>query len=78
MLNGYSSIFEPFQISLIGGDTTYGHTSLTMTLIGYTSSNNHMLTSKSEVDDTILISGSIGSSLALSRENKYNLPLSKK
>lgn len=75
LVNGYNSVFESFQISLIGGDTTYGQTSLTMTLIGYTSSNNHMLTSSSEINDTIFISGPVGSSLAALKENKYNLPL---
>jgi len=75
LVNGYNSVFESFQISLIGGDTTYGQTSLTMTLIGYTSSNNHMLTSSSEINDTIFISGPVGSSLAALKKNKYNLPL---
>lgn len=75
LVNGYNSVFESFQISLIGGDTTYGQTSITMTLIGYTSSNNHMLTSSSEINDTIFISGPVGSSLAALKENKYNLPL---
>lgn len=75
LVNGYNSVFESFQISLIGGDTTYGQTSLTMTLIGYTSNNNHMLTSSSEINDTIFISGPVGSSLAALKENKYNLPL---
>jgi len=77
LVKGYNSVFKPFQISLIGGDTTYGQTSLTMTLIGYTSSNNHMLTSSSEINDTIFISGPVGSSLAASKENKYNLPLTR-
>jgi len=77
LVKGYNSVFKSFQISLIGGDTTYGQTSLTMTLIGYTSSNNHMLTSSSEINDTIFISGPVGSSLAASKESKYNLPLTR-
>ncbi len=75
LVKGYNTVFEPLGVSLIGGDTSYGHTSLTMTLIGYIESNNYMLTSNAEIGDSIFISGQIGCSLSASKLNKYNLPI---
>ncbi len=73
-IKGYDSIFKDLNVSVIGGDTTCGPMNITMTLIGYTKSNNFMLISNAKVDDKIFISGSLGNSMALNRINNYFLP----
>ncbi len=73
-IKGYDRIFKGLNVSVIGGDTTCGPMNITMTLIGYTESNNFMLISNAKVDDKIFISGSLGNSMALNRINNYFLP----
>jgi len=73
-IKGYDRIFKGLNVSVIGGDTTCGPMNITMTLIGYTKSNNFMLISNAKVDDKIFISGSLGNSMALNRINNYFLP----
>lgn len=73
-IKGYDRIFKSLNVSVIGGDTTSGPMNITMTLIGYTESNNFMLISNAKVDDKIFISGSLGNSMALNRINNYFLP----
>lgn len=73
-IKGYDRIFKGLNVSVIGGDTTSGPMNITMTLIGYTESNNFMLISNAKVDDKIFISGSLGNSMALNRINNYFLP----
>ena len=34
IIKGYNKVFKDFPVAVIGGDTTYGPTSITMTLIG--------------------------------------------
>jgi thiamine-monophosphate kinase len=75
IVDGYNSVFKNYPVSIIGGDTTFGPTSLTMTLIGYSNNDNFMPTSNAKVGDIILVSGYIGESLALKKEKKYNLPI---
>lgn len=73
-IKGYDSIFKNLNVTVIGGDTTCGPMNITMTLIGYTKSNNFMLTSSAKIDDKIFISGSLGNSMAKNRINNYFLP----
>jgi len=73
-IKGYDRIFKGLNVSVIGGDTTCGPMNITMTLIGYTKSNNFMLISNAKLDDKIFISGSLGNSMALNRINNYFLP----
>ena len=75
IVDGYNSVFKNYPVSIIGGDTTFGPTSLTMTLIGYSNDDNFMPTSNAKVGDIIFVSGYIGESLALKKEKKYNLPI---
>jgi thiamine-monophosphate kinase len=75
LINGYNSLFSQFPVTVIGGDTTYGPTSITMTLIGYSNSNNFMATNDSKENDIIFISGSIGDSFSARKKGKYNLPV---
>ena len=75
IVDGYNGVFKNYPVSIIGGDTTFGPTSLTMTLIGYSNDDNFMPTSNAKVGDIIFVSGYIGESLALKKEKKYNLPI---
>ena len=75
IVDGYNSVFKNYPVSIIGGDTTFGPTSLTMTLIGYSNDDNFMPTSNAKVGEIIFVSGYIGESLALKKEKKYNLPI---
>jgi len=74
LIKGYNAIFKNYSISVLGGDTTCGPTTISMTLIGYTKSNNFMLTSNSKNEDNIFISGPIGNSMIARLNNKYHLP----
>ena len=71
---GYNKIFKSFPVSVIGGDTTYGPPSITMTLIGYAKNSNFMLTSNAKAEDKIFISGAIGESFLAMKNNNYHLP----
>lgn len=74
LIKGYNEIFKNYSVSVLGGDTTCGPTTISMTLIGYTKSNNFMVTSSSKNGDNIFISGPIGSSMIARINNKYHLP----
>ena len=74
LINGYNDLFKEFPVTVLGGDTTYGHTSLTMTLIGYSNSNNFMKTSDAKSGDKVFISGAVGNSLLAKRNKLYNMP----
>ena len=74
LIKGYNDIFKNYSVSVLGGDTTCGPTTISMTLIGYTKSNNFMLTSNSKIEDNVFISGSIGDSMIARINNKYYLP----
>ena len=74
IIKGYNKVFKDFPVAVIGGDTTYGPTSITMTLIGYSSNTNAMLTSSAKENDVIFISGFIGESLLARKYNKYHMP----
>ena len=74
IINGYNKTFDVFPVSVIGGDTTFGPKSITMTLVGYSSSNNTMLTSNAKDEDVIFVSGFIGESLMARKNKEYHLP----
>ena len=74
IIKGYNKVFKDFPVAVIGGDTTYGPTSITMTLIGYSSNTNAMLTSSAKENDVIFISGFIGESLLARKYSKYHMP----
>ena len=75
IINGYNKIFDVFPVAVIGGDTTFGPKSITMTLVGYSSSNNKMLTSDAKDEDVIFVSGFIGGKVSWPEKNKeYHLP----
>ena len=74
LIKGYNSVFKKHSVMVIGGDTTYGSMSISMTLIGYKKSNNFMLISDAKKNDKIFISGAIGNSLMARKKNKYYLP----
>ena len=77
IVKGYNKIFSTFPVAVVGGDTTYGPTSITMTLIGYSTNNNFMLTSNAKNGDTVFISGAVGDSLLARKKNKYHMPESR-
>ena len=73
LINGYNEVFKKFSMTTLGGDTTKGKLSISMTLMGYTESNNFMQTSSAKDGDSIYISGSIAETMYAHMQNNYFL-----
>lgn len=58
------AILERYQVKLIGGDTTKGHLSLTLTAQGFVPQGQGLFRHKSKVGDWIFVSGTLGDSAA--------------
>ena len=73
LIEGYNKVFNKFSMTILGGDTTKGELSISMTLVGYTESNNFMQTSSAKTGDNIYISGSVAETMYAHMNNKYFL-----
>ncbi len=58
-VKGFAALLETYGVQLIGGDTTQGPLSITVTVIGETS--RPVTRSQAQVDDLIVVSGELGS-----------------
>lgn len=58
------AILDRYQVSLIGGDTTQGHLSLTLTVQGFLPHQQGLFRHQAQVGDWIFVSGNIGDSAA--------------
>lgn len=66
---------KEFDVSLIGGDTTRGSLSITISIVGWIESNTALLRSKAQIGDGVFVSNTIGdAALALYQLNS-NTPL---
>lgn len=61
---GFSALAEHFQVQLIGGDTTRGPRSITMTLHGHVPKGQVLTRSGAQPGDWIYVTGSLGESQA--------------
>lgn len=57
-------ILDRYQVNLIGGDTTKGHLSLTLTVQGLLSKGSGLFRHKAKIGDKIYVSGNLGDSAA--------------
>ena len=62
--SGFSALAAQHQVSLIGGDTTKGPLSLTLTLHGFVPNDQALRRSGAKAGDLIYLSGCLGESLA--------------
>lgn len=58
------AILDRYNVDLIGGDTTYGKLSLTLTTQGILPNNQGLFRHKAQVSDWIFVSGTLGDSAA--------------
>lgn len=73
-LEGFSrslqKLSEKFGVSLIGGDTTKGPLSITISIIGWVENNTALMRSQAQIGDGVFVSNSIGdAALALLQLN---------
>lgn len=57
---GFNELAEQYHLSLIGGDTTQGHLSVTINITGFIDSEKALKRSCANVGDSIFVTGSIG------------------
>lgn len=57
---GMSSLMQPYQLALIGGDLTRGSMAITISIIGFLPLGKGLLRSQARVGDDIYVTGSIG------------------
>ncbi|QGM80419.1 thiamine-phosphate kinase [Otariodibacter oris] len=62
--NSLFNILDHYNVALIGGDTTKGHLSITLTVQGVLEQNQGLFRHKAQVGDLIFVSGNIGDSAA--------------
>ncbi len=68
---GFYTLAEKYRIALVGGDTTRGATSFTLTIIGETPAGKAITRGGARVDDDIWVSGQLGdAALALAAIKK--------
>ncbi len=56
----FSAVLSVFNISLIGGDTTKGHLSITVCAMGFADKNKIMRRDKAKAGDNIYVTGELG------------------
>ena len=54
------SLAKQFEVNLIGGDTTHGHLSIGISIMGVVANNQALLRSSAEVGDGIFVSNTLG------------------
>lgn len=62
--NTFFDALEQYQVVLIGGDTTKGHLSISLTAQGFLSQGKGLFRHKAQPNDAIFVSGSLGDSAA--------------
>lgn len=62
--NSLFHILDHYNVALIGGDTTKGHLSITLTVQGVLEQDQGLFRHKAQVGDLIFVSGNIGDSAA--------------
>lgn len=60
-LDGFIHLLQQYHIQLVGGDTTQGPLSISVTLIGEAKEEHIKKRSAAEIDDLIVVSGQLGS-----------------
>jgi len=57
---GFNALAVKYNLSLIGGDTTQGHLSVTINIAGFIDSEKALKRSRAKVGDSIFVTGTIG------------------
>ncbi len=57
---GFNELAKQYNLSLIGGDTTQGHLSVTINITGFIDSEKALKRSSAKVGDSIFVTGNIG------------------
>lgn len=68
-ISGFLSLANKYQVNLVGGDTTSGPLSITVTVFGEVKKNQSLLRSQAQRGDLIAVTGEIGSA-AFALQNK--------
>lgn len=70
-VRGFLKLANKYQVNLIGGDTTQGPLSITVTVFGEVKKDNYLSRSKAQRGDLIAVTGEIGSA-AYALYNPYS------
>ncbi|HEY4090096.1 MAG TPA: thiamine-phosphate kinase [Luteibacter sp.] len=64
LARGFAELATPFRLALIGGDTTRGPLTVTVTVHGFTSPGQALLRSGARVGDVVMVTGTLGDAAA--------------
>jgi thiamine-monophosphate kinase len=77
--HGLNASFHEFNVDLIGGDTTHGPLSITLTIMGMAPHGQAVRRNGAKPGDVILVSGQLGAgALAVKLLNEQHLPITDK
>ncbi len=62
--DGFAALAGEFKLSLVGGDTTRGPLSITVTIHGFVADNSALLRSAARVGDGVFVTGTLGDAAA--------------
>jgi thiamine-monophosphate kinase len=62
--DGFAALAGEFKLALVGGDTTRGPLSITVTVHGFVSENSALLRSAARVGDGVFVTGTLGDAAA--------------
>ena len=57
---GFMSLAQAYGITLVGGDTTYGPLSISLTALGFIEAGRQLVRSGASPDDLLVVSGTVG------------------
>jgi thiamine-monophosphate kinase len=64
LARGFAELATPYRLALIGGDTTRGPLTLTVTVHGFTTPGQALLRSGARVGDAVMVTGTLGDAAA--------------
>jgi thiamine-monophosphate kinase len=62
--DGFAALAREFKLALVGGDTTRGPLSITVTIHGFVSENSALLRSGARIGDGVFVTGTLGDAAA--------------
>ncbi|KJV29683.1 thiamine-phosphate kinase [Luteibacter yeojuensis] len=64
LARGFAELATPYRLALIGGDTTRGPLTITVTVHGFTTPGQALLRSGARVGDAVMVTGTLGDAAA--------------